>query len=125
MESFSSIWTLRDGQPPLLNAIFKGNHSPNRNSDQVAGTTAIAFGPDGFTLLTGGTDGTLLEWDWDDRKADSDEIPEGDQFTSYKVENENPHTATINSIDVSKKGDIITSGGDGHVAFWPAIDLDL
>ncbi len=125
LESFSSIWTLRDGQPPLLNAIFKGNHSPNRNSDQVAGTTAIAFGPDGFTLLTGGTDGTLLEWDWDDRKADSDEIPEGDQFTSYKVENENPHTATINSIDVSKKGDIITSGGDGHVAFWPAIDLDL
>lgn len=125
LESFSAIWSLRDGQSPLLNAIFKGKHSPNRNSDQVAGTTAIAFGPDGFTLLTGGTDGTLLEWDWEDRNADSDEIPEGDQFTSYNVENENPHTATINSIDVSKKGDIITSGGDGHVAFWPAIDLDL
>lgn len=125
LESFSAVWTLQGDQPPLLSATFKGKHSPNRNSNQVAGTTAVEFGPDGFTLLTGGTDGTLLEWDWEERASDSEIVPEGDQFTSYKVNNENPHTATINSIDVSKQGDILTSGSDGYVAFWPAIDLDL
>lgn len=126
IESFSAVWTLQDDGTPLLAAIFEGKHLPNRNSMRVAGTTAISFGPDGLTLLTGGTDGRVLEWDWEERLDGTEPLPSGDQFTLYLVDNFNPHgTSTVTSINVSKSGDIVSSGADGYVAFWPAIKVEL
>lgn len=126
LESFSACWELADDGNAGLLAVFKGKHSPNLSSERVAGTTAICFGPDSLTVLTGGTDGALWEWDWEERDDPSDPVPEGDPFTPYRVNNLPPHgTSTVNSIDVSNTGDILSAGSDGAIAFWPALKVEL
>lgn len=122
LQSFGAVWTLREDAAPLLAATFDGSHAANINSSRIAGMTAVQFGPDGLTLLTGGTDGSVFEWDWDEREDESESVPSAEQFDSYDIDGSNPHgTSTVTSIEVSETGDIISSGSDGYIAFWPAV----
>lgn len=122
--SVGIVWKFNEAGEPVLEAKLEGDHSASTNSNRQAGVTAIQFYSveGGFwNILTGGTDGRLLQWDWDPRLDDEEPLPSAQMFVDHKLpDNSNPHgSSTVNSIDISPTRDIITAGADGNVVFIP------
>lgn len=123
VENFSAIWRLRDGAAPFYNLVFEGNHTPVRNEQGAVGTTAVKFAADSLNVFTGGTDGRLNRWDWESGLDLIDEIEEAELVEEITIDSRAPHgTATINSIDVTNAGDILSAGSNGTVALFPGAE---
>ncbi|MEW4489239.1 WD40 repeat domain-containing serine/threonine-protein kinase [Thalassoglobus sp. JC818] len=118
--SFACVWRRNPEGKFLLEAEFDGEHSSQVFNDRV-GITAIQFvTQEGFGLLTGGADGSVLEWDWIDRDSESDPPSRGERIYSYPGRSDqSAHEASVTSIDVSNNGDIVSTAEDGYVCFWP------
>lgn len=125
LQSQAIVWNVGEDGSLTIDAVFEGKHSPNPDSNRLAGITAISFGFFENTLLTGGTDGAVLLWDWEPRE-EGDDISIAEQFDDYTtLNNEKPHgVSTVTSIDVSETGDVVSTGTDGWVAFWAATDVE-
>ncbi|TWT48223.1 Serine/threonine-protein kinase PknD [Thalassoglobus neptunius] len=118
--SFACVWRRNPDGKFLLEAEFDGEHSSQVFNDRV-GITAVQFvTEEGFGLLTGGADGSVLEWDWIDRDTESDPPSRGERIYSYPGRSDqSAHEASVTSIDVSNNGDIVSTAEDGYVCFWP------
>ncbi len=121
LEPFAMVFQPEPGEQNSVRtvAILRGGHAIIRGAeDQLQGVTAVAFRPAEGTLLTGGADGRIFEWLYSD-PGPGNEPFEGDSSIELRIGNRPPHSLTVNALDVSADGEIVTSGDDGFIAVWP------
>ena len=96
-----AYWDLTKGRRQSLPAVQLGGHAgPVR---------AIALSPDGRTIASGGTDGSVILWDLDRKQQLGDPIA--------------AHTDGVRSLAFSGDGRALASAGaDGDVVVW---DVDF
>jgi len=105
------------GQDRVLGAGFDGHarelslatgRPAERDVGHEAGVCALAWSPDGRSLLSGGLDGTARVWDVADGAARH--VLAG-------------HTGFVHAVAWSPRGDVLaTAGEDGRVRLWDAAD---
>ena len=116
-ESVAFIWEIPDDNDPRLHCVV-----PNAEH-RAGGITAIAFASD--LLLTGGTNGKVLQWLWGDLSDTGDGIPRAEfpfELSSVDLDRDQAHTqgGQVTSIAVSPDGRIATTGADGAVIWSPS-----
>lgn len=117
-ESIGWIWNLKPliGTNPELYATIRGHG--------LGGIKSVAFLPDDDRLLTGGADGTARLWDWQKNAvaANSGKIVEADFLISLvrPIKGQaTTHRGSVNSVRVTRNGNIVTASSDGTVLIWP------
>ena len=120
-ESFSAVWRRGEDGRFVLDGIFEGEHSSQANRGKV-GTTAIHFlNEDDATILTGGADGSVLNWFWTGDGEPGILISSLTRPNSLQAEP--AHEFPVTSIDVSAVGGIFSTGEDGYICRWaPRLD---
>jgi WD40 repeat protein len=92
-----TVWDLGSGKPRRITHF---------RSEQQKGITAMAFGPNGGTLVTGGSDGTVAAWRVTDRQSPKLDKPL-----------QRPHSRPVLSVALSPDGRTLASGSaDNTVA---------
>ena len=77
-------------------------HSLSEHSDRVG---AVAISSDEKTLVSGGSDGSIIVWSLETGK--------------YKIKNSQAHSSSVNGLAISPDGETFVSGSaDGTVKIW-------
>ena len=94
---------------PRLHCTFTGHES--------GGITCLGFLADSPYLVSGGTDGSVIVWNWQPQLRDqSTQAYEAYQFLAK--DSSRAHSAPVNALSVSSDGHVLTACEDGVAVVW-------
>ena len=109
-ESRAWILNIADPKSPDLHARIIGH--------DAGGIASVAFIPDSPYVVTGGSDGAALVWNWQPHREEAEPI---EAYLAYQLMQDSKslaHNAPIQAVAVSPQGTITTSSEDGTAVVW-------
>lgn len=111
-ESYGWVYQIQDVESPELHCTISGGH-------EAGGIRDIRFLPDSSYLVTGGTDGAALIWNWQPSRAEEGVLAAYEAYQLLADDQPRAHDAPIVAVDVSSGTNIATACEDGTAVIWP------
>lgn len=109
-ESRGWVYELKADQKPDLHCTIMGH--------EAGGIRCTSFLPDSPYLVTGGTDGAGLIWNWQPERSAEGPVQAYEAYQLLVDGEPNAHAAPINSLTVSANGLLATASDDGTAIVW-------
>lgn len=109
-QSLAWIFQHDDSNQLVLHCQMEGH--------EAGGTNGIRFLKGSPYVVTAGTDGACLVWNWMPGRAAERPIQPYEAYQFLDQESQFAHAAPINALAVTIRGDVITAGDDGTARFW-------
>lgn len=110
-ESSGWVFDVSDAANPELHCTIQGSH-------EAGGIRDISFLPDSSYLVTVGTDGAALIWNWLPSRAEEGTLAAYEAYQLLAVDSPKAHQAAINAVAVSASGVIATACENGTAIIW-------
>jgi len=104
------VYDLTSINEPRLHATITGH--------EAGGIRGLAFLPNTPYLVTGGTDGAAIIWNWQPERSSEATLAAYEAFQLLADGETVAHKATISSVAVSVNGSIATASEDGTAIIW-------
>ena len=108
--SMGWVYEVSAANQPRLHATITGH--------EAGGIRSVAFLPETPYLITGGTDGAAIIWNWQPERFNEPTLAAYEVYQLLADGEAVAHKATISSVATSANGSIATASEDGTAIIW-------